>query len=134
MTSAVIGKQLLVSVNNEVGALSQAAGIVADAGINLIAVCAYVIDNKGFILFVTDDNNRAKSVLKSKKYEVSEEEVIIVTLDNKPGTLKTVTEKISNIGVDLTLLYGSVEEKGKTSKVVIVSENNKLALAAITKT
>ncbi len=133
MVNAISGKQLMVSVNNDVGALSRAAGIVAEAGINLVAVCAYVIDNKGFILFVTEDNNRAKSILKSKKYEVSEEEVIIVTLDNKPGTLKSVTEKIANIGVDLTLLYGSVENKGKTSKVVIVSENNKLALAAITK-
>ncbi len=133
MANAILGKQLMVSVNNKVGALSEAAGIVSEAGINLVAVCAYVIDNKGFILFVTDDNNRAKGVLKSKKYEVSEEEVIIVTLDNKPGTLKAVTAAISNIGVDLTLLYGSVEEKGKTSKVVIVSENNKLALAALAK-
>lgn len=133
MANAVLGKQLMVSVHNEVGVLSQAAGSIADAGINLIAVCAYVIDNKGFILFVTDDNNRAKNVLKAKKYDVMEEEVIIISLDNKPGTLGKITEKIAQVGVDLTLLYGSVEEKGKTSKVVIVSENNKLALAAITK-
>ena len=53
MAKAVLGKQLMISVNNEVGALAKAASIISDAGINLIAVCAYVIDNKGFILFVT---------------------------------------------------------------------------------
>ena len=131
MGNATIGKQLMISVNNQVGALAEAARIVAEAGINLIAVCAYVIDRKGFILFVTEDNNKAKGVLRAKKYDVREEEIILMSLDNKPGTLKAITEKIANAGIDLTLLYGSVEEKGKTSKIVLVSENNKAALAVI---
>lgn len=131
MAKAILGKQLMISIGNRVGALAEASSIVSDAGINLVAVCAYVIDNKGFILFVTEDNDKAKNILKAKKYDVREEDVIIITLDNKPGTLKSITEKIANAGIDLTLLYGSAEEKGKTSKVVIVSENNKLAFAAI---
>lgn len=131
MISAKIGQQLMISVDNQVGALAEAARIVSDAGINLVAVCAYVIDSKGFILFVTEDNNKAKSILKAKKYDVREEEIVLVSLDNKPGTLKNVTAKIAEAGVDLTLLYGSVEEKGKATKIVIVSENNKAALAAI---
>ena len=131
MANATLGKQLIISVDNRVGALAEASSIVADAGVNLIAVCGYVIDNKGFILFVTEDNDKAKSVLKAKRYDVREEEVILVSLDNKPGTLKMLTEKIAKVGVDLTLLYGSVEAKGKSSSVVIVSENNKVALAAI---
>ncbi len=131
MVKATLGKQLMISVGNRVGALAEASSLVSDAGINLVAVCAYVIDNKGFILFVTEDNEKAKNILKAKKYDVREEDVIIVTLSNKPGTLKSVTEKIANAGIDLTLLYGSVEEKGKTSKVVLVSENNELAYAAI---
>ena len=60
-----------------------------------------------------------------------EEEVILVSLDNKPGTLKAITEKIAMAGIDLTLLYGSADEKGKTSKIVIISENNKAALALL---
>ena len=128
---AILGKQLMISVENQVGALAQAAGIVADAGINLLAVCAYVIDNKGFILFVTEDNVKAKNVLKSKKYDVREEDIVLVSLDNKPGTLAQLTKKIADAGVDLTLIYGSTADKGKTSNLAIVSENNNAALAAI---
>lgn len=130
--NATLGKQLIISVDNRVGALAEASRIISDAGVNLIAVCGYVIDNKGFILFVTEDNAKAKGVLKAKKYDVRDEDIILVTLENKPGALKDVTEKIAKMGVDLTLLYGSTDEKGKTSKVVIVSENNKVALAALT--
>ncbi len=131
MINAVIGKQLMISIHNKVGALAEACGIVADAGINLIAVCGYVIDDKGFIVFVTEDNKKASKTLKSKNYDVREEEVILASVDNKPGTLKDITEKIANVGVDITLLYGSVEQKGKTSKIVIVTENNTVAMAAL---
>lgn len=131
MINAVIGKQLMISVHNKVGALAEACGIVADAGINLIAICGYVIDDKGFIVFVTEDNAKAQKTLKLKDYDLREEEVIIVSLDNRPGTLKSVTEKIAHVGVDITLLYGSVEQKGKTSKIVIVTENNTVAMAAL---
>jgi len=132
MTNAVMGKQLMISVDNRVGALAEASRIIADAGINLIAICGYVIDNKGFILFVTEDSAKAKGLLKSKKYDVREEEVVLVSLDNQPGTLKALTEKIASIGIDITLLYGSADEKGKASKIVIISENNKALLAAVT--
>ena len=131
MAKATLGQQLMITVDNRVGALAEAASIVAESGINLVAVCAYVIDNKGFILFVTENNAKAKSVLKAKKYDVREEEVVLVSLDNKPGTLKTITEKIAQAGIDLTLLYGSADEKGKSSKIVVVSENNKAALAVL---
>jgi len=35
-------------------------------------------------------------------------------LDNKPGSLQSVTKKIAELGIDLNLLYGSVEKSGKT--------------------
>ncbi len=129
--SVTLGKQLMITVDNRVGALAEASRLMSDSGINLIAVCGYVIDSKGFILFVTEDNDKAKSALKAKRYDVRDEEVILVSLDNKPGTLKAITEKIAKVGVDITLLYGSVESKGKSSTIVIVTENNKVALAAL---
>ena len=132
MISAVLGKQLIITVDNQVGALAEASRVVATEGINLIAVCAHVIDNKGIIIFISEDNSRAKNLLKARKYDVREEEAVIATLENKPGALKTVTEKIAQAGVDLTLLYGSVDKKARASTIVIVSDNNSAVLAAIT--
>lgn len=131
MIKAEINKQLIVSVENRIGALAEATSIVAESGINLIAVCAYVVGTTGFIAFVTEDNKKTANILKSKKYDVREEEILLVSVDNKPGTLEEITGKIASAGIDLTFLYGSAEKKGKTTKLVIVSENNKLALAAI---
>ena len=49
-------------------------------------------------------------------------------VNNKPGALQAITDKIADEGIDLTLLYGSVETKAKTSLIVLVSEDNNAVL------
>ena len=131
MAEAVMGKQLIITVNNEVGALAEVSSVLAGAGINVIAVCAYAVENKGVIMFVSEDNARAEQLLKAKKYDVREEEVIMLSLPNKPGSLQAVTEKIADASIDLTLLYGSVAEKGKLSRLVMISEDNNAVMMAL---
>ncbi|MFH1359834.1 MAG: ACT domain-containing protein [Candidatus Omnitrophota bacterium] len=124
MVKAKLEKQLMISVENKVGALADVSQIISLAGINLIAVCGYVIDNKGFILFVTEDNKKAKALLMGKNYNIREEEVVLVTLDNKPGSLQNLARRIADEGIDLNLIYGSADAKGKSSQLVLVSEDN----------
>ena len=130
MVDAVLDKQLVVTVTNKIGTLAELTSIISSCGINLIAICAYAVDNKGVIMFVSEDNQQALRLLKNRKYDVREEEVLLFSLDNKPGTLQSITEKIAQIGIDLNLLYGSVDKKGKTSRVVMISEDNKAVLMA----
>ena len=117
--SAVKDIQIIITVNNQVGTLAEITSAVAASGINLVAICAYAADNKGVIMFVCDNNNLAKRILKAKKYDIREEEVVLVSLDNQPGALQSVTERIAELGIDLNLLYGSVDRSGKTSRVII---------------
>ena len=131
MIDAILAKQLIVAVDNRVGTLAEVTNVISSSEINLIAVCAQAVDNKGFIMFVSEDNKQAQKLLKRKKYDVREEEVVLVTLDNKPGALRSMSEKIANYGIDLTLLYGTVEKEGVISRLVIVSENNEAILMAV---
>lgn len=70
-------------------------------------------------------------VLEHKKYDVREEEAVLVLLDHKPGMLQSVTKRIAEFGIDITVLYGSVEPKGKKSQIVLIAEDNKSVVAAI---
>ena len=131
MVSAKLSKQLIITVNNKVGTLAEITGVISSSGINLIAVCAYAVDNTGFIMFVSEDNKQAKELLEAKGYNIREEEVILVSLPNKAGVLQSITQKIAEAGIDLTLIYGSVDEKGKSPRLVLISENNKAVLTII---
>jgi len=131
MFKAHADKQLIITVNNKIGTLAEITKVIASSGINLIAVNAYAVDNKGFIVFVSEDNKEAKKLLQEKGHDIREEDVILLSLDNKPGTLQSVTEKISEVGIDVTLLYGSVDKKAKTTRLVLISEDNAAVLMAL---
>jgi hypothetical protein len=42
-----------------------------------------------------------------------------------------VTTKIAQAGIDLTLIYGSVEREGIISRVAMISEDNQALLLAV---
>ena len=131
MITATLDKQLMITVNNKVGTLAEVTQVISSAGINLVAACAYAIDNKGFIIFVTEDNESALKLLEEKGYNVREEEVVLASLGNEPGVLQKISEKIADAGIDLTLLYGSVEKGNKTSRLVLVAEDNQSLLSIV---
>ncbi len=131
MINAILDSQLMITVNNKVGTLAEVTSVIAESKINLIAITAHAVDNVGHICFVTENNKEAKKLLKSKKYDVAEESCVMVTLDHKPGALQSVTTKIAQAGIDLTLLYGSVEKEGIISRVAMISEDNQSLSLAI---
>ena len=131
MISAILDSQLMITVNNKAGTLAEVASVIAASKINLVAISAYAVDNVGHIVFVTENNKEAKKLLQKQKYDVLEEGVVLVTLDNKPGALKSVTTKIAQAGIDLTMLYGSVDKESIISRVVMISEDNQSLLLAL---
>ena len=124
MIKAVLEKQLMISVTNDVGMLATITSIITSTGINLLANCAYAIDKKAAFMFVTDDNNGARKLLEAHNINVQEEEVILLSIDNKPGVLRAVTDKMAEAGINLTLMYGSVDPGAEIARLILVSKNN----------
>ena len=124
MISGELGRQLMIAVENDVGALADVTGTMSAAGINLIALCAYSLEKRVAIMFVTSDNNAAKSLLENKGYNLQEEEVVLLTIDNKPGALQSVIDHIAEAEIDLKLIYGSCPSEADISRIVMISEHN----------
>lgn len=124
MIKAVLERQLMIQVDNDVGMLAAVTSIITSTGINLLANCAYAVDKKAAFMFVTDDNNGARKLLEAQNIKVQEEEVILLSIDNKPGVLRAVTDKMAEAGINLTLMYGSVDPGAEIARLVMVSKNN----------
>ncbi|MCK5015405.1 MAG: hypothetical protein KAS66_16480 [Candidatus Omnitrophica bacterium] len=124
MIKAVLDRQLMISVNNDVGTLAAVTSVITSTGINLLANCAYAVGGKAAFMFVTDDNNSAKKLLESHGVNAQEEEVILLSIDNKPGVLRAVTEKMAEAGINLTLMYGSVDPTAEVARLVLIAKNN----------
>lgn len=131
MIKAITSKQIVINASDRVGTLATINDIVSQSGINMIAICAYKRSRKSEIMFVSENNAYAKRLLKSKGFEVTDQEIVLLTVENRPGSLRHATDKIAEAGIDMTLIYGSVEKVGKTTHLVLVTEDNKKALAAL---
>ena len=96
-----------VIVINEVGAIAKMMSFLDDQGINIEAIAGYSkgIGDQGELIFMTNNNPLAIQQLLNSGYKnVSERDVIIVEIENRPGTLKDITELLASKNIYYILL------------------------------
>ena len=91
MAKAVKAKQLIFSLPNKIGLLSEVATAIAAANVNIEAVCAYE-RGYGYFMMVTDNNAKAKRILSKMGAEVHVEDVLSLEVPNKVGQLEKVAK------------------------------------------
>lgn len=133
--SVVLGKEIVVSVVNEIGVLAELSRVLADHGVNIDAVAGYAEkDNTAKIMIVTDDGLRASDALRKAGYKsLKENEVVIVELENKPGALKQITKNLASEGIDIKQVYGTTCKSGCPARIILSTNNNQKALLAFKK-
>ena len=131
--SAKLGKELVVTVKNKVGALAEISKLLADHGINIEGVAGYAMDGDARLMFVADDTLRAGDALAKKGYSVKESEVVLVDLENKPGALKGLTAKLAAEKIDIKYAYGTACPEGCPARIVLATANNEKAEVVLTK-
>ena len=129
LKSAQLGKEIVVTVMNKIGVLADMSKILADHGINIEAVAGYAVNVDAIIMLVTDDNLRAMDALKKAGYkDIKEKTVIILELENKPGVLRKITEKLASADIDIRYIYGTACLGDCPSRAVLSTNNDEKAL------
>lgn len=132
MAKASIAKQLTVETKNKVGMLAEVTGVIAAAGANITAVCAYQQEGKAYFSVLTNNNAKAQKALEQKGHTVKEEDVVSVMLEDKVGQAKTIAEKIKAAGIDLLYIYGSTCGCADTQALLVIgSKDNIRVVSAI---
>ena len=126
MADAKIAKQIVAETPNRVGVLAEVTGVVSAAGANIQAISAYGVEKNAIFRLLTDNNQKAISGLKSKGYNVREDNVVAVSLPNKVGTVSLMAKKLKNADIDLKYIYGST---GSAPEALIVFDSNDNAKA-----
>jgi len=123
-------KEITVIASNEVGSLAAVAEALGAVGVNIEAISAYGRDGDAVFRIITNDYATAiKSLSKVPTVKkVSEADVLVVKLINRPGELGKITRKLANKGVNLESLY-IVSRKQDFTEVAIKPEANQIQLA-----
>jgi hypothetical protein len=111
--------QIVVALQNKPGTLAKLCSTLRDAGVNISAVVAPEIRGRGKVRLLVDNPDKAKDALKAAKIRFSEEEAIAIELDNKPGALGEVAEKLAQARINIRYAYATISEGSAKATVVM---------------
>jgi hypothetical protein len=113
--------QLVLNLESKPGVLAKLARTLADAGVNMTALCAPETAGRGKIRLLVGDPARAKEALKTAKYRFSEEQAVTVLLENRPGTFAAIAEKLAQARINVKCAYVTGDSG---SQLVVLSVAN----------
>ena len=119
-----------VVLQDEPGQLAKLGGAVGAAGVNIRGMCAFTGEGRGIIHVLVDDDaaQRAVAALTEAGMGVAgDREVLVVDIEDKPGSLGELARELAEANVNIELLYttfGGV-------RVVIATDDLASARAAL---
>lgn len=112
-------KQVTVWVENTPGQIARVGRALAKARINITAFAAYGTGGDGPIRLLVTSTTRAKKVLRDLDMRVTEEDVLKLTLPDKPGTLATVGERLAQARINVDYSYTTITRGNKKVDLVL---------------
>jgi hypothetical protein len=123
-----VATDLTVILEDRPGELARLGEATGDAGVNIEGMCAFTGEGSGVIHILVEDSARARAALDSAGMKVAyEQEVLVVDVQDRPGTLGELARQLAEAGVNIELAYttfGGI-------KIVIATDDIESARAAI---
>jgi hypothetical protein len=98
-------KQLTVSVADRPGILGEIATALGEKKVNIEGISGGKMGERGVIWMVVDKTAAAKKVLAQHGWDATEDEVLVVTLGDSPGTLGRFASKLGQAGINIMFMY-----------------------------
>lgn len=111
--------QLSVFVENKFGRLSEILNVLSEHNINISALSMADTSEFGILRMIVDDTEKAKIVLKESGVIVKASTVIAIDIDDTPGCLAKIVEKLKNGGVSIEYTYAFLGREHNSAQVVL---------------
>ena len=98
-------KQLSIFSENKPGRLKKITQVLAEEGVNILAINIASSDGFGIIRFIVDDYEPAYQKLKQKNFTVSVNEVLAIELVDRPGGLFEVAAILAKKRINIENAY-----------------------------
>ena len=124
-------EQLSVFVENKPGKLVEALETLAQAGIDLRALSLADTADFGILRIIVDNPSDALKALQDAEYLVRSNEVIPVSVGDKPGGLAAILRILANSGIDVEYTYAFVAHASGKAYVIIRVADNAVAIKTL---
>jgi hypothetical protein len=126
-----ITTQLALFLDNRPGTLARVCEALSEAKINIYAVTTSDTIDHSVIRMVVSDPRRALLLFEDHGTLVVETEVIMITGDNKPGSLAKIAQRLADAEVNIEYTYCATPPDAKKGLLILRVSNPKKALKVL---
>lgn len=123
--------QISVFAENKPGRIEKITRILAQEKINIRAITISSANGFGVIKILVDKPQKAYEILKSQGIPTYLQEVIAAVMEDKPGSLHTIAQVLTENGMNIEDAYGFVVKRGEQAVLVIQVENQPRAQSVL---
>jgi hypothetical protein len=124
---AQVCKQIEVEVADKVGKLAEVTDKLKGAGVNILALLAWVEGGRGKLMMVTSDNDKACQAVTGIVEKCQMGEVVCLTTPNTPGALDPIARKLADAGINIQCIYATAGQAQQATIVLATTDNAKAA-------
>lgn len=125
-----MSKDLTIFLGDHPGSLAKVGEALGKAGVNIEGICGVTVQGKGVIHVLVADASKARRALEANHIDVVKEtDVVVLTVEDRPGALGNVARRVANAGVNLQLAYLAT-----STRLVIGADNLEKVRAALAAT
>jgi len=121
-------------LENKPGRLAKICSALAHEKLDIRALSVMDSADRSVLRFVTDDQEPTKRVLNSLGVEFTTADVLAVTMDNRPGALARLLERLAEEHINIEYAYASSSTAPGKSLGIFHTSNSKRALQVLSDT
>ena len=123
----MIRTELNLRLPNSPSALAGVCQLLSDERVGILAMA---LESTGQLRLVVDNHVHGAAVLRDRRHQVTERDVIVLSLPNAPGSVAPVLRLAGDGNVNVEYAYGGAAEGSPMATVVLGVEDAQRASAA----
>ncbi len=112
-------REISVFAENKPGKIEKITGVLANEGINILAISIASTNGFGIIKFIVDKMELAYQKLKEKGFTVSLNEVLAIEMKDMPGQIHEIARVLLRNEINMENAYVFIEESRKQAYFIV---------------
>ena len=125
-------KQISIFMENRPGSLYELCKALEEENISMRAMCLAEAEDFGICRIIVDDALTAATALRDHGYVCKLTKVLTVEIDDKPGALLGVLNRLADMDINLEYSYAFLAKKANSAFMVFRVADNDKAIRVLT--
>ena len=114
-----IQKQLSVFLANRPGLLARVCHLLSEANVNILALSVHDSVDTAVVRLILNDPMKGLLLLERDDFHVTEQEVVVLEVDNKPGILTRITQHLARADINIEYAYCTAAKDQSSGCIVM---------------